>query len=217
MNRIFIFLLFLLCFGITFSVENTVPVGTTGNRLVFTVRNASSVNLIGPRVTVDHAPEWVMFREHTIQADSVPALGFRDFLFDFDVAAGEAGKDGIVRLNVFDNKGRILSGKNIAVQSSITSNRPHLYPPYPNPANPNNTIRFVMPQAGKVRVEVFNSLGQLTRRLISEEKPAGLWDLEWDGKDGHGAETPSGVYVIRMETVIRGVKTVFSSKIILQR
>ena len=199
------------------ALENQVPIGTTGNRLVFTVKNPSSVPILKPSVTIASAPNWIEFKDITSAVDSIPANGARDFEFTFSVFGGEAGKTGSIRLNVLDETGRVLSRGDISLKTVLASDRIAISPPFPNPANPNCTIRFALPEAGRVRLQIFNSLGQSVRTLLDGYKPSGLWDYAWDGRDPMGMEAASGVYVARLETVIRGRTTRLSSKILMQR
>ncbi|MFH1194214.1 MAG: M28 family peptidase [bacterium] len=60
---------------------------------------------------------------------------------------------------------------------------------YPNPFNPTTTIEYMLPEAGNVRVEVFNLLGELVKTPVSEYKSAGRYNLVFDAGD-----LPSGVY-----------------------
>lgn len=69
---------------------------------------------------------------------------------------------------------------------------------YPNPFNPNTTISFGMPQAGMVKINIFNQRGQLVRMLFDGIKDKGTHKLVWDGKDNSGKNTSSGIYLIRM-------------------
>ncbi len=69
---------------------------------------------------------------------------------------------------------------------------------YPNPFNPTTRIRYGVPQTSFVRVGVFNVLGQLVSELVSEEKMAGYYDIDWDGRDRSGSQLPSGLYFYRL-------------------
>lgn len=66
---------------------------------------------------------------------------------------------------------------------------------YPNPFNPATTIRFGLPEAANVRLEVFNLLGQRIATLIGgEEINAGRYEITWDASD-----IPSGTYIYRFQ------------------
>ena len=65
---------------------------------------------------------------------------------------------------------------------------------YPNPFNPVTFIRFALPEALPVRVEVFNMLGQPVATLVNEMKPAGYHTVSFDG-----SELSSGIYFYRLE------------------
>jgi hypothetical protein len=68
-----------------------------------------------------------------------------------------------------------------------------LHQNYPNPFNPSTTIRFDLPIAANVRLEIFNMLGQKLATLIHDEKlNAGSYDIIWDA-----ADIPGGLYIYR--------------------
>lgn len=69
---------------------------------------------------------------------------------------------------------------------------------YPNPFNPSTRIRYGVPEKSFVRIGVFNVLGQLVSQLVSEEKAAGYYEVDWNGRDGYGGAAPSGVYFYRI-------------------
>ncbi|MFQ6114898.1 MAG: FlgD immunoglobulin-like domain containing protein, partial [bacterium] len=84
-------------------------------------------------------------------------------------------------------------GKNIPTEYSLSNN-------YPNPFNPETRIRYELPQPDRVLLKVINLLGQEVRTLVDEDKPAGFYEVMWDGKDNHGQRVASGVYLYRLET-----------------
>ncbi len=66
---------------------------------------------------------------------------------------------------------------------------------YPNPFNPTTTIKYALPKAGKVKLEVFNLLGQKVAALVNSFKQAGYHQITFDGSN-----LASGVYVYRLST-----------------
>jgi hypothetical protein len=71
---------------------------------------------------------------------------------------------------------------------------------YPNPFNPVTNIRFQLPAAGKVLLQVFNTNGQLIRTLVDGEVAAGYHQILWDARNDAGAQVVTGVYYYRILT-----------------
>jgi hypothetical protein len=71
---------------------------------------------------------------------------------------------------------------------------------YPNPFNPSTVIRYNLSRNAKVKVSIINIMGQEVRVLADQVQTAGLHELLWDGKDGHGQSVASGVYFYRVQT-----------------
>jgi hypothetical protein len=70
-----------------------------------------------------------------------------------------------------------------------------LYQNYPNPFNPSTNIKFQIPNAGFVKLIVFDILGREASTLVNEELKAGIYEVNWDAS-GY----PSGVYFYRLIT-----------------
>jgi len=66
---------------------------------------------------------------------------------------------------------------------------------YPNPFNPTTTIRFTIPEAGNVKLTVYNLLGQEVAALVNEFRNAGSYEANWDA-----SSLVSGIYTYRLET-----------------
>jgi len=64
---------------------------------------------------------------------------------------------------------------------------------YPNPFNPTTKIKYELQNAGKVKIEVFNLLGQRIKTLINKQMPAGSHEVEFTAKN-----LPSAVYLYRI-------------------
>ncbi|MGB2868551.1 MAG: carbohydrate binding domain-containing protein [Bacteroidota bacterium] len=82
---------------------------------------------------------------------------------------------------------------------------------FPNPFNPSTMIQYSIPQAGNVRLEVFNILGQQVAMLVNEAQSAGKWTVRWNGVDNTGAKVATGLYLYRLTTP----STVLSRKMLL--
>jgi hypothetical protein len=65
---------------------------------------------------------------------------------------------------------------------------------YPNPFNPATVIRFSIARQSRVRLELFNLLGERLSVLVDEERPAGTYAERLDG-----TRLASGVYIYRLE------------------
>jgi hypothetical protein len=75
-----------------------------------------------------------------------------------------------------------------------------LKPNYPNPFNPRTTIQYSLPEAAKMRLEIYNIKGQLVKTLVNGEMPAGMHNVVWDGRDSKDRAVASGVYFYRISS-----------------
>ncbi|MFZ5519036.1 MAG: FlgD immunoglobulin-like domain containing protein [Candidatus Zhuqueibacterota bacterium] len=74
-----------------------------------------------------------------------------------------------------------------------------LFQNFPNPFNPETTIRYQLPAMCPVEIVIYTVLGQKVRTLVDEKKPAGHYEISWDGKDASGQEVASGAYMMSMK------------------
>ncbi|MBI2504545.1 MAG: T9SS type A sorting domain-containing protein, partial [Candidatus Latescibacteria bacterium] len=74
-----------------------------------------------------------------------------------------------------------------------------LQPNYPNPFNPATVIRYQLPAAAAVRLEVYDVLGQKVRILVAGSEEAGFHRVMWDGRDEGGRAVAGGVYFYRLQ------------------
>ncbi len=84
---------------------------------------------------------------------------------------------------------------------------------YPNPFNPTTTIRFRLPEAATVNLTVYNVRGQVVRKLVEKQMPAGYHSLIWDGTNSRGVPVASGVYLYRLTAN----NHVFTRKMVLMK
>jgi hypothetical protein len=65
---------------------------------------------------------------------------------------------------------------------------------FPNPFNPSTSIRFDTPFQGKVRLQIFNILGELVEDLVHKDIGPGYYTQRWDAKG-----RASGIYFYRIQ------------------
>ena len=65
---------------------------------------------------------------------------------------------------------------------------------YPNPFNPNTTIRYTVPYRSFVKIEVFNILGQRVKTLVNSLQDPGVHQVSFVSSN-----LSSGIYYYRME------------------
>ncbi|GEM_PF-5266901 len=66
----------------------------------------------------------------------------------------------------------------------------------PNPFNPATSIRLSLVEEARVTLKVYNVLGEEVAVLLNGERlSAGFHRLIWNGRDQHGQQAPTGVYL----------------------
>jgi flagellar hook assembly protein FlgD len=78
-------------------------------------------------------------------------------------------------------------------------------------------MQFALIKQSQVKISVFDVLGRTIRILLEDDKPPGLWAVDWDGTDDTGRPAPSGVYLIVMSAVSGGIEKRCHVKITIQR
>ena len=106
----------------------------------------------------------------------------------------------IVDAQVRDDSYRLNS---LATPVSVRiQTRPEVYAlrnNYPNPFNPETTLKYDLPEAGDVTLEVYNMLGQVVSTLVNEHQAAGRYAIQWDATNDRGQSMSSGVYFYRVQ------------------
>ncbi len=141
---------------------------------------------------------------HSVQGNVAPALQRSADLpvllrpgeyIDFEYNVGQV-PSGIRRVLVCAIRGRyerVNAGRPVATLPQSFSFEQN----YPNPFNPSTTIRFGLPSAQLVRLELYNVLGQKVSTLINSAYEAGYHQFDWDGQLD-GQPVASGIYLARL-------------------
>jgi len=70
----------------------------------------------------------------------------------------------------------------------------------PNPFNPRTVLSYNVPQAGHVRLSVYDVQGRLLDVLVDESRAQGEHQLTWHARDQRGRNLASGTYLLVLET-----------------
>jgi hypothetical protein len=142
--------------------------------------------------------------------DASGTIVFRTAFFDADYVTGAAAiPTGMMDINVIINQfnaipqvtSRFQADFNPPVSNddpSVTPVGAQLIGNYPNPFNPETSIRYSIDQNGPVSLKIYNTRGQLVRTLVNETKASGLHTVVWNGMDEQGSAVSSGIYYYKM-------------------
>ncbi len=95
--------------------------------------------------------------------------------------------DGV--FTVFDTLTAISTGSEFTVSAF------QLQQNYPNPFNPATAISYQLATISKVRLTVYNTLGQVVSVLVNQTQQPGAYTVRFDGRG-----LASGIYLYRIET-----------------
>jgi flagellar hook assembly protein FlgD len=88
-----------------------------------------------------------------------------------------------------------------------------LYQNHPNPFNPSTVIRFYLPEAQEVSLDVYDIAGELVVKLAEGRREKGFHALTWNGRNSSSAMCASGVYFSRL----KAGKDTISRKMVIMR
>jgi hypothetical protein len=85
---------------------------------------------------------------------------------------------------------------------------------YPNPFNPQTTIRYQLSASGVVRLTIYDMLGREVARLVNAVQPIGSYSVDWNGRG-----VASGVYLARLTVSNESGRDVYhqTQKLVLAR
>ncbi|MFA7029609.1 MAG: choice-of-anchor J domain-containing protein [Candidatus Cloacimonadaceae bacterium] len=96
---------------------------------------------------------------------------------------------------IYSNGGYVVSNDDPTIPVVSTA----LHSNFPNPFNPETTIRFSVKETTPVNITIYNAKGQLVRTLVNNEiRTPGNYSILWDGKDKNGHLVSSGIYFCHM-------------------
>lgn len=101
----------------------------------------------------------------------------------------------------------ITTASNAVAENNETPRAFRLEQNYPNPfaSSAFTALRFTLPNAANVRLEIYNVLGERVALFQNEHLNAGAHAFEWEGRDLFGTAVANGVYFYRLEAEEIGV------------
>lgn len=139
---------------------------------------------------------------YTIQKDVISSAGSPSSSVNFELN-GAMGQPSVIgeaaSMNYSLSSGFFADfGMMTAIESEgapILAETLVLYQNYPNPFTTMTTIRFSLPEAGQVKLDVYNILGKHIAALINEYRSPGIYFINYNGT----ALSP-GVYLYKIQT-----------------
>ncbi len=110
-----------------------------------------------------------------------------------------SGETDLISVEAVDSEIRELKTNIIQTDTKMHPSEFVLCQNYPNPFNPETKIKYSLAKNSKVKLVIYNVLGQRVKTLVDEYKTAGNKLAYWDGKDETGNEVGSGVYFYKIE------------------
>ncbi|HPI73147.1 MAG TPA: T9SS type A sorting domain-containing protein [bacterium] len=129
-------------------------------------------------------------------APTSPVLAARYYLSDIDLIDVAVCRDQIFILDKYRGVMQFKNNLFTSICSKETSQpeRCALLPNYPNPFNAGTTISFTLPQEERVKLSVFNLLGQRVADLLDGAMGSGVHKIVWQAE-----HMPSGLYFCTFE------------------
>jgi hypothetical protein len=108
----------------------------------------------------------------------------------------------IVAFDIHGNESDVVLVSPDGVTGEETPDTPlasYLSQNFPNPFNPLTRIDFGLKARGAVSLRIYDVAGRLVRVLVDEERGAGHYTEEWNGRDNNGRTVASGIYFYAIE------------------
>jgi len=126
-----------------------------------------------------------------------PGITGGDMSYSFVDKSSQPGSTYRYRVDVTDELGRRTLFETNLVEIPVVSVT--LHQNTPNPFNPQTTITYAIPKAGRVVLGIYDASGSLVRTLTDGLQSAGDNSATWDGRDSAGRQVSSGVYFARLD------------------
>ncbi len=100
----------------------------------------------------------------------------------------------LYRLKQVDFDSDYEYSEQLAVNLTFIPSEYYISQNYPNPFNPSTTIKYSLPVESTVKINIYNSLGEMIETLVSEMQSSGNYEVTWNAQN-----YSSGVYYYSFE------------------
>ncbi len=169
-----------------------VPFASKGNTIELEIVNSAAIAAENILVKSVNKPGWIVIETKQQMPGKISANEEISVSFSFSVdRTAPIDKEGVISFEISNGTDQWTKEITVSVQAP---KKLELSANYPNPFNPVTTIGFTLPDKGKVKLEIYNMLGQKVIGLIDSKKEAGYHNKKWDARN-----FASGVYFYRLE------------------
>jgi len=74
-----------------------------------------------------------------------------------------------------------------------------LFQNFPNPFNNSTTIKFSVPYASRIVLDIYDLQGRKVKSLINADYGPGEFSIFWNGTNNHGVTVATGVYLMKLQ------------------
>ena len=178
--------------GNTFTISSTGFTHSTSTATItaavyFSTNNGTSFTQLGSDIPVTSTQTPLTDTTH-ITVNSGVTLIMRIYGW----AAASANTKFRIRAMVISGTTAIATSVNNQISGTPSSYG--LYQNYPNPFNPTTNIKWQMPNAGMIKIGVYDLSGKEVAVLVNEELIAGTYEVQWNAL----ATMASGIYFYKM-------------------
>ena len=173
-----------------------------------------SINITWDEIDDSDLDYYILYRLTTTGNNSTATMSISNIIennyTDYDLESDTGYDYSISGVDVHGNEGDPSSSFGIESGTlSIGDVLPEsfmLYSAYPNPFNPNTTIKFDISKTSNVNINIYDMNGNLVDQILSKTMVQGTYEIIWNA-----ASLSSGVYLIHMNTI----DGMFTEKVLL--
>lgn len=167
---------------------------TAGKRFSLSLLPKGTVNLLKNGVIDTTSRQW-----QTVEID-LTALELDQPITAFTLAGNFAGTFYLDDIQLVAAQAPAMPTAVMEERIAGTPERFSLAQNYPNPFNSGTLISFQLSASDHIDLSLFNLAGQRVMQLAEGPRAAGIYNLNWDGRDHLGREMASGTYFYRLRT-----------------
>ena len=154
----------------------------------------------------DNKRKTALYKLHTYDFisnyyDEYNGTNSADIFEDKLIFAYESSINGGTGYDIWSNVRKIENINFIKEGFFEPANYDILYPNYPNPFNPKTKIAYELLAYHKVKLAIYNIIGQEVKVLVDKDQEKGLYEVEFDASG-----LASGIYFYRLEAFNTSVK-----------